>query len=182
MIKLYSLKHLFPFLAGTVCHSQFEPGNAVWLIVPVAFEQFVEQFSKFSVQTLNDLNFACNFSAVEGQEAQPAQTDHLKTAWIKPRRSQSPDVPLAASAARNVRGGLGGREVGSWLHCPTRGWAMKGLLASGAEVKEAAEAGAHCPLSLGRMLRWRAAALAGTQRFMLLQTAGRLDREAKPLV
>lgn len=127
-------------------------------------------------------HFVCNFFAVAWQEAQPAQPDHVKTAWIKPHWSQSPDIPLAASAARNVGGGLGGREVGSRLHCSTRGWAMEGLLASGAEVKEAAEARARRPLSLGRMLGRRAAALAGTQRFVLLQTAGSLDREAKPLV
>lgn len=56
---------------------------------------------------------------------------------------------------------------------------MKGLLTPGAEVKEAAEARARGPLSLGRMVRRRAAALAGTQGFVLLQTAGSLDGEWK---
>lgn len=71
--------------------------------------------------------------------------------------------------------------MGPGLHRPARGRAVKGLLAAGAEVKATAEARARCPPSLGRMLGRRAAVLAGTQGFVLLQTAGSLDGERQNL-
>ena len=54
---------------------------------------------------------------------------------------------------------------------------MELLLAVGAEIELAVEAGARGPPNLGQVRRWRAAALALTQRLVLLQTAGRLDRK-----
>lgn len=65
--------------------------------------------------------------------------------------------------------------MGPGLHHPARGGAVKSLLTAGAEVEEAAGARARRPLSLSRVLCRRAAAPAGTQGFVLLQTAGSLN-------
>lgn len=92
-------------------------------------------------------------------------------------RSQAPDAPLAASAARYELVGPGGGEAGPGLQQPAGGGAVEGLLAAGAEVVEAAGPGARGPLSLGVVLRRRAAAPAAAQRLVLLQVAGGLRAE-----
>lgn len=61
------------------------------------------------------------------------------------------------------------------------GGAMESFLAAGAEVEEAAGAGAGGTLSLRKVFSRRAAALTATQRLVLLQTTGGLvgEREKK---